>query len=57
MNGKNQQIRGKFRVLAGKMTFNMGQVIRGKADQRVGKIREKMQKAKASIWVKFLGHD
>ncbi|MGA2627428.1 MAG: hypothetical protein ABSF63_10295 [Candidatus Bathyarchaeia archaeon] len=49
MNGKNQQIRGKFRVLAGKMTFNMGQVIRGKADQRVGKIREKMQKAKASI--------
>jgi uncharacterized protein YjbJ (UPF0337 family) len=35
----------------------MGQVIRGKADQRVGKIREKMQKAKASIWVKFLGHD
>jgi uncharacterized protein YjbJ (UPF0337 family) len=49
MNGKNQQIRGKFRVLAGKLTFNMGEVIRGKADQQIGKVREKMQKAKASI--------
>jgi uncharacterized protein YjbJ (UPF0337 family) len=49
MNGKNQQIRGKFRELTGKMTLNMGQVIRGKYDQRAGKVREKWQKAKASI--------
>ncbi|MGD0424651.1 MAG: CsbD family protein [Candidatus Bathyarchaeia archaeon] len=49
MNGKNQQIRGKFRELTGKMTFNVGRQIRGKYDQRIGKVREKWQKAKASI--------
>jgi uncharacterized protein YjbJ (UPF0337 family) len=49
MNGKNQQIRGKIRELQGKLTFNMGQVMRGKADQWIGKVREKWQKAKASI--------
>lgn len=48
-NGKNQQIKGKFRELEGKMTFNLGQVVKGKAEQRVGKVREKWQKAKASI--------
>ncbi len=49
MNGKNQQIRGKIRELQGKATFNMGQMIKGKYQQRVGKVREKWQKAKASI--------
>jgi uncharacterized protein YjbJ (UPF0337 family) len=49
MNGKNQQIKGKFRELGGKLTFNMGQQIKGKYEQRVGKVREKWQKAKASI--------
>jgi uncharacterized protein YjbJ (UPF0337 family) len=49
MNGKNQQIIGKFRELTGKMTWNLGQVMRGKYDQRIGKVREKWQKAKASI--------
>ena len=49
MNGKNQQIMGKFRELKGKLTFNMGQMIKGKYQQRIGKVREKWQKAKASI--------
>jgi uncharacterized protein YjbJ (UPF0337 family) len=49
MNDKNQQIKGKLRELEGKATFNMGQVIKGKAEQRIGKVREKVQKAKASI--------
>jgi len=57
MNGKNQQIKGKFRELGGKLTFNMGQQIKGKYEQRVGKVREKWQKAKASIWVEFLRDD
>jgi len=51
MNGKNQQIKGKLRELEGRATLNMGQVIKGKAEQRVGKVREKWQKTKASIWV------
>jgi uncharacterized protein YjbJ (UPF0337 family) len=49
MNGKNQQIKGKFRVLAGKLTLNEGQQIKGRAEQGIGKVREKMQKAKASV--------
>jgi uncharacterized protein YjbJ (UPF0337 family) len=49
MNGKNQQIRGKIRELQGRATLNMGQIIKGKYQQRVGKVREKWQKAKASI--------
>jgi uncharacterized protein YjbJ (UPF0337 family) len=49
MNGKNQQIRGKFRELTGKMTWNVGRMMSGKYDQGVGKVREKWQKAKASI--------
>jgi len=49
MNGKNQQIRGKFRELTGKMTWNVGRVMRGKYDQQIGKVHEKWQKAKASI--------
>jgi len=31
------------------LTFNMGQQIRGKAEQRIGKVRETVEKAKASI--------
>jgi uncharacterized protein YjbJ (UPF0337 family) len=49
MNGKNQQIRGKIRELQGKATLNLGQIIKGKYQQRVGKVREKWQKTKASI--------
>jgi uncharacterized protein YjbJ (UPF0337 family) len=49
MNGKNQQIKGKFRELGGKLTFNFSQQIRGKYEQRVGKVREEWQKAMASI--------
>jgi uncharacterized protein YjbJ (UPF0337 family) len=49
MNGKNQQIKGKLRELEGRATMNMGQVIKGKYEQRIGKVREKWQKAKASI--------
>jgi uncharacterized protein YjbJ (UPF0337 family) len=49
MNGKNQQIKGKLRELEGRATLNMGQVIKGKYEQRIGKVREKWQKAKASI--------
>ena len=51
MNGKNQQIKGKSRELAGKLTLNEGQQIKGKVEQDIGKVREKVQKAKASIWV------
>lgn len=49
MNGKNQQMKGKLRELEGRATLNMGQVIKGKYEQRIGKVREKWQKAKASI--------
>ncbi len=44
MNGKNQQIRGKIRELEGRATWNLGQVIRGKYEQRVGKGSRKMAK-------------
>ena len=44
MNGKNQQIRGKIRELQGKATFNMGQVIKGKYQQRGRKGSRKMAK-------------
>jgi uncharacterized protein YjbJ (UPF0337 family) len=49
MNGKNQQIRGRIRELQGKMTLNWGQQIKGKYQQQIGNVREKWQKAKASI--------
>jgi len=49
MRGKNQQIKVKLRELEGKATLNLGQEMTGKAEQRVGKVREKLEKAKASI--------
>jgi uncharacterized protein YjbJ (UPF0337 family) len=40
---------GKYHEIKGKMTLNMGEVIKGKYQQRVGKVRQKLEKAKASI--------
>ena len=49
MNGKNEQVKGKFHEVEGKLTGNIGLQIKGEAEQQIGKVRQKAEKAKASI--------
>jgi len=51
MNGKNEQVKGKFHEVEGKLTGNIGLQIKGETEQQIGKVRQKAEKAKASIWV------
>jgi uncharacterized protein YjbJ (UPF0337 family) len=49
MNGKNEQIKGKFHEAEGKLTGNIGTQVKGDAEQAIGRAREKAEKTKATI--------
>ena len=46
MNGKNEQVKGRFHEVAGKLTGNIGMQVKGKAEQEIGYVGEKVEKAK-----------
>ncbi|MCX6008361.1 MAG: CsbD family protein [Chloroflexi bacterium] len=47
--GKWNQVKGKVREEAGKLTGNTSQEIRGEAEQVAGKVQEEYGKAKRNI--------
>ncbi len=49
MNGKEQQVKGKFHEVEGKLTGNIGMQVKGEIEQKIGNAREKQEKARASV--------